>query len=146
MSLSAQDLVGGWTFVEWSIALPDGKTSRPFQPDPSGMVVYSADGMMSAVIQAGDRRPFADANIRRLSSQIKAEAFDSYFHYAGTWSIRDNSVVHVVTASLNPNFLGTEQVRFVHLADGTLTLSADELITGRYTRHHRLVWRRHEVK
>ena len=53
-------------------------------------------------------------------------------------------VVHRVTHALNPNFVGTEQVRNVDFdADGTLTLSASDLMPGSAVeRHHRLRWRR----
>jgi hypothetical protein len=52
--------------------------------------------------------------------------------------------VHNVTHALNPNFVGSQQIRNVALApDGTLTLSASDLIPGTQSlRHHRLIWRR----
>jgi len=46
--------------------------------------------------------------------------------------------------SLNPNFVGTEQVRDMHFdAAGRLTLSASDTVPGSdLARHHRLTWER----
>jgi hypothetical protein len=49
-----------------------------------------------------------------------------------------------VTHALNPNFVGTTQIRNMDFAsDGTLTLSASDTVPGTtVARHHRLIWRR----
>lgn len=144
MTLSASDLVGGWTFVTWVITGPDGRESRPFQPNPTGYIVYTADGVMSAAIQADQRPRFNSADIRKQPADEKARAFDTYFHYAGTWYVRGQTVVHTVTSALNPNMIGTEQVRHVAFDGDLLTLSAEEpLEGGRGVRRHALTWRRH---
>ena len=144
MTLKPQDLVGAWTFADWTIASDDGRISRPFQPNPSGVIVYSADGIMSATIQAGNRHRFSSDNIRKQPVAEKAAAFDGCFHYAGTWSIYGQSVIHAVSMAVNPNMVGTEQVRRVALDGDVLVLSAEELLEdGRGTRHHALTWRRH---
>jgi hypothetical protein len=46
--------------------------------------------------------------------------------------------------SLNPNFVGTQQVRNMQFdAEGQLTLSADDSVPeSGVVRHHRLLWRR----
>lgn len=143
MSLSATDLIGCWTLIEWVITGPGGRETRPFQPTPSGYIIYSADGVMSATIHAGGRAPFPSADIRKQPASAKAQAFDTYFHYAGPWTITGDCVVHEVTSSLNPNMVGTRQVRQVALAGDELTLSADEPLEGnRGVRHHALRWRR----
>ena len=53
-------------------------------------------------------------------------------------------VVHSVTHALNPNFVGTEQVRNMSFStSGELTLSASDTVPGTaVARHHRLIWRR----
>ncbi|MBL8642461.1 MAG: lipocalin-like domain-containing protein [Rhodospirillaceae bacterium] len=150
MALTKAHLVGAWTFVDWSITTNPGTTSarasRPFQPAPSGYIVYAADGIMSAVIQAGGRAKFPSADIRKRPDAEKANAFDGYFHYAGTWHVDGQNVVHTVTTALNPNMIGTQQVRHVHLNGDTLTLSAEEALEGgKGTRRHELIWQRHKT-
>ena len=70
-----------------------------------------------------------------------AAAFDGYFSYAGRWRILDRRVQHEVTIALNPGLVGTLQLRDARLAEGQLTLSAEESLRGR-ARLHRLSWRR----
>ncbi|MDX2142077.1 MAG: lipocalin-like domain-containing protein [Rhodospirillaceae bacterium] len=144
MTLTSSDLIGAWTFVDWVITSPHGRVSRPFQPNPTGALIYSADGLMSAVIQAGHRPRFASDDVRKRPDAEKAGAFDGYFHYGGTWTVHGVQVVHRVAWALNPNMIGSEQVRDVKLEDGVLILSADEsLDAGTGVRHHALTWRRH---
>ena len=53
-------------------------------------------------------------------------------------------MVHTVSASLNPNFIGTQQVRRMTFGpDRTLTLSATDLLPGTSVeRLHELTWQR----
>ena len=104
---------------------------------------------MSACIARAQRAGLSGQSTRSVPASEQLAAFESYFHYAGRFHLRQHhgqaQVVHQVTHSLNPNFVGTEQVRDVTFAeDGTLTLSAtDELPGGSgVLRHHRLIWRR----
>jgi len=135
-------LDGTWHLVRWEIAR-DGRVTQPFGPGATGMICYTGDGHMSAAIAAAGRAPFAGGNPRTAPDGEKAAAHDSYFHYGGTYEVQPGPrVVHRVTQSLNPGFVGTEQVRDIHLDGDTLTLSADEPLPDGTTRHHRLVWRR----
>lgn len=144
MAFAVSDLMGGWTLIDWVITAPDGRETRPFAPAPNGSIMYTPDGLMSATIQASGRAAFPSEDIRKQPAELKAKAFDSYFHYAGTWSVRGDSIVHHVTSAMNPNMIGTEQVRLVTLQGNVLTLSADETLEGgRGVRHHALRWQRH---
>ena len=50
-------LVGAWQLVSWTIEYPaSGRVTQPFGPEPEGLLVYSADGHMSAAIQRPGRR------------------------------------------------------------------------------------------
>lgn len=98
---------------------------------------------MTASIAKAFRPPFGIANARNASSVQKAEAFDSYFHYAGPWQIDGEDVVHSVTLSLNPDMTATEQRRHAQFhANGELTLSAKEQVKDGTERLHILQWRR----
>lgn len=143
MSLKTSDLFGAWAFVSWSVNYDDGRITRPLQPNPGGLLIYDPSGLMSVVMHTGDRKAFATANLQKVDAADKASAFDSYFHYSGTWFLRGQDVVHEVTAALNTNMIGTQQVRHVDLEGDSLTLSAVEpLEGGRGNRSHRLTWRR----
>lgn len=143
-------LLGTWHLVRWDIQYGDGRpASLPFGADATGLILYTTDGTMNACIARGQRAPLSSDSVRSAPEAERLAAFESYFQYAGPYSIRGEpgrqQVVHRVTHALNPNFVGTEQVRDMAFADNgnRLTLSASDTVPGtRVARHHRLVWRR----
>ena len=143
MPHNVQDFVGAWCLVDWRIEYADGGVTRPFDEGAHGYIVYAAEGIMTASIAKAARPAFGIANARNASPDLKGEAFDSYFHYAGPWRIDGDDVVHSVTMSLNPDMTGTEQRRLA-VFDGSvsLTLSARETMKNGGERHHILQWQR----
>ncbi len=145
MSVMEKDILGAWHLQQWRIELPDGRVHYPFGETPKGQILYTADGQMSATIMADARTGFGAASARQISDAQKAAAFDGYFHYAGHWSLEGDVVVHDVTLSLNPDFIGTQQRRQAHFQDPYhLTLSAKEEVKGKGWRHHFIDWFREE--
>lgn len=134
-------LVGTWHLVDWTITA-GGRATQPFGPGATGMICYTSDGHMQAVIAGAGRAPLSAPVPRQAPEGERAGAFDTYFHYAGTYEIQGARVIHHVTHALNPAFIDTDQVREIHLDGETLTLSASEPLPGGAPRHHRIVWRR----
>ena len=141
--LSKDDLLGTWQLESWTIGYSDREEfTNPFGEDPQGLLMYSADGWMSAAInRAGRARLPDDASPRRLPPEVQAAAYQSYFHYAGRYEVVDGDVIHYVTLSLNPNFPGTTQLRHAELDGHTLVLSGKDEAAG-VSRFHSLVWHR----
>ena len=142
-------LLGTWHLVRWQITYGDGRApTLPYGADATGMICYTGDGNMSACIARTGRAPLSSASVRSAPVAERLAAFESFFQYAGPYTIQGETgrqqVVHTVTHSLNPNFVGTRQVRNMAFgADGNLTLSASDTLPGtQITRHHSLVWRR----
>ncbi len=142
-------MLGTWHLVHWEITYGDGRApTLPFGAQASGLIVYSNDGFMSACIARAGRTRLSSDSMRSAPEAERLAAFESFFQYAGPYAIRGEpgrqQVVHTVIQSLNPNFVGTQQVRNIDLAsDGTLTLSASDMVPGTVVaRHHRLVWSR----
>lgn len=137
------DFVGAWTLIDWRIEYPDGGVTHPFGEGARGTILYSADGQMTASIAKADRPVFGIANARNAGPGQKADAFDSYFHYAGPWRLEGEDVIHAVAMSLNPDMTGTEQRRRA-VFDGKdgLTLSAVERGASGHSRHHILQWKK----
>ena len=160
MSQSDNPLLGTWHLVRWEITYNDGRAATlPFGAQATGLISYTADGTMQACIARGDRPRLSSASVRSAPEGECLAAFESYFQYAGPYEIREiretreiggstgqQQVVHHVTHSLNPNFVGTQQVRdMTFAADGGLTLSASDTVPGTdVARHHRLIWARGE--
>lgn len=147
---TAARLPGVWQLLRWEIAYSDGRpSSYPYGPDATGLIQYTPDGGMSAVIARAGRPRLSGESVRAVPEPERLAAFESYFSYAGSYELRLREgrpqVVHHVSHSLNPNFVGTDQVRDVDFgADGQLTLSASDALPGAsgVLRHHRLVWQR----
>lgn len=145
-------LLGTWHLVRWEIVYGDGRPpTLPFGEAPQGLIVYAHDGTMNACIARAARQPLSSESVRSAPVAERLAAFESFFQYAGPYEYRADpalptgaQVVHHVTMALNPNFVGTDQVRNVEFAaDGTLTLSASDTVPGSgVARHHRLQWRR----
>lgn len=142
-------LLGTWQLVRWDITYADGREpTLPFGDKATGMIAYTTDGFMSACIASGGRAKLSSASVRSAPVDERLAAFESYFQYAGPYEINGRvghqQVTHHVTHSLNPNFVGTQQIRNMAFApDGSLTLSASDSVPGTaVARHHRLVWKR----
>jgi len=144
-------LVGAWTLLGWQIfseaATP---ATEPFGPTPQGLLQYTADGWMSAAVCRAQRAALpAGISPRKMEAGLLADAWRSYFHYAGRWEIVGDSVIHHVRLSLNPAMVGSDQVRHMTfggtLAEPTLTLTGIEHINEHINglqRRHVLRWQR----
>ena len=141
--ITKQDLVGSWALESWAISYPDrDEISFPFGENPQGLLLYNEDGWMSAAINRENRAQFPDGvSPREVPAEQLAEAYSSYFHYAGLYRISGGDVIHSVAQSLNPDFPGSEQLRHAELNGHTLVLSGKDQ-AGATTRLHSLVWRR----
>jgi hypothetical protein len=145
ISITAADLIGAWQLRSWFIYYEDGREpGAPFGTQPSGLLIYSPDGWMSATVHRSVRESLpADSSPRNLDSALLARAYWSYFHYGGLWRIEGSRVIHSVKHSLNPGMVGTEQVRQMAFEGTTLTLIGIEAIQDE-SRRHELVWQRAE--
>jgi hypothetical protein len=147
---TAQRLQGVWQLLRWEIAYSDGRPSSfPYGEDAIGLIQYTHDGGMAGTISRRARPRLSGESVRSVPEAERLGAFESYFSYAGSYETRVHQgqaqVVHQVDLALNPNFVGSQQVRNVDFdADGGLTLSASDALPGApgVMRHHRLIWRR----
>jgi len=144
--ISKDELSGTWQLESWTIGYSDrDEFTSPYGDDPTGLLMYTVDGWMSASICRRERALLPeDVSFRKLPDPVKGEAYSSYFHYAGRYRVVDGDVIHYVTQSLNPNFPGTEQLRHAELDGQTLVLSGKDQ-QGDVTRFHSLVWHRMEA-
>ncbi len=141
--ISEADLVGSWQLQSWTIGYSNrDELTYPFGEDPQGLLIYTADGWMSAAISRRNRPRLPDQQSpRKISAELQAQAYSSYFHYAGRYAVNGGDVIHYVTQSLNPDFPGTEQLRHAELDGHTLALTGKDQ-QGEHTRFHALVWHR----
>jgi len=107
MSLRPEDLIGAWHLVDNYVENPDGTRTPTRGPHPTGLIMYTADGYMSAITRWRDR------DLGDATAADKERMFDTYSNYAGRWSLEGNTVTHHIEHALNPNFVGNSRDRTI---------------------------------
>ncbi|MGW4333541.1 lipocalin-like domain-containing protein [Rhodococcus koreensis] len=140
----ADRIVGSWELVDYSTTSDTGKVGYPLGPEASGLIIYSADGFMSAQIMRPDRTLYRSPNVHSGEMSERSDAAGGYLAYSGPYHVDEgNSVVwHEMAVSLYPNWIGDIQKRFVRFAGDHMTLSSDPLVFRTTTLSPALVWRR----
>ncbi len=129
-------LIGAWQLKDWRIEYPDGRTTRPFGSDAGGVLLYCADGWMSAAMWRRERTTLA-ADGSGADQRILCE----YLGYGGRWHVQGSRILHEVTHSVNPVLIGTTQARTARFAHENLILEAAEQ-DGERRRLHTIEWAR----
>ncbi|GAA5061412.1 lipocalin-like domain-containing protein [Nocardia callitridis] len=142
--MGAIELVGRWQLTAWTATDETGNTTLPFGAHAQGSVVYTPGGWMSGHLAVADRGEFSISVALRGTEPERAEAYSSYVAYCGDYRLEGDVVVHVLRMSLFPNWVGTEQRRFVELDDDTLVLRTPPTPVGGQTLVNRLRWLRAE--
>jgi Lipocalin-like domain len=125
MSELRAGLLGGWrleSFVSRDIATDVER--RPYGDNPSGLILYTADGYMSA--------------------QLTPDDASEYIAYGGRFHVDEEAatVRHEVLVSSVADLLTRPQLRRARIDGDRLTLSATVTGEGGRTTRGTLVWRR----
>jgi hypothetical protein len=137
--------IGTWKLVSWESRDGQGNISYPFGKEIVGYIMYSADGFMSVVIAKKNRTQFISKDFLAGLPAEKANAYETYLSYCGTYSIRDNLITHSCEISLYPNWSGVLQKRFFKFYDNRLELSTRLLLIDGKEEMQCLVWERAKV-
>jgi hypothetical protein len=135
-------LVGAWRLLSWENQAADGQVTYPMGTDAIGYVIYAFDGRFSITISQRGRTGFAAGDLLSGTAEEKARAMEGFVAYAGRYSFLGDRVIHHVELSLFPNWVGSDQERWVELAENRLTLSASPLLLAGRQQVPRLVWKR----
>ena len=139
-------LHGSWRLERFVITYDDGRPElHPFGEDATGLLTYTPDGWMSAILSRAGRPSLGVGGLEttgRADAASKAAAFDSYLSYAGRWAVEGDAVVHRVTLALAPDAVGLDNVREAALDGDRLTLTYQRTPRSGVTRHYNLIWRR----
>ena len=95
-----------------------------------GLLIYTSDGFMSAVMSKLARPRFASDNSRAGTPDETKAAFDGYLSYCGRYTFLGDRVVHHVEMSMFPNWSGGDQQRFASLQDDRLILAAQPVMSA----------------
>ena len=96
---------------------------------------------MIAMISYGGRKPLSGDRISSPAAE-RADAFATFFAYAGRYSVNSDKVVHHVEISSVQNWVNTDMVRLVKFDGDRITLRTPPLSVGGTTQATDLVWER----
>lgn len=115
----AGQLAGSWKLSSWTIQIIGGEATEPFGPNPKGRAVFAADGYVTFVIVAANRKP-------ATSNEESAALLKSLLAYTGKFTIDGDKLTTDVDLSWNELLTGTSQVRFFKLEGDKLSIRTAE--------------------
>lgn len=132
--------VGSWGLLSFEDVLPSGEVLKPFGDSPLGLILYHADGHMSAQVSVGNPARFASEDTLRTNAAEAANAWRTYFGYWGSFKVyaEKGVVVHRVEGCSFPNWIGTEQVRHFRFDGANRLILETQSSSG----HARVIWQR----
>lgn len=132
-------LIGNWRLVSYVTADVEGRRGTPYA-DAVGRLMYDANGNMAGQVMRPGR---ARVELGDGTAQQVRAAYLGYIAYFGTYEITPDgqSVVHHVDGSLNPAWVGGDQIRGLRFDGDRLILSADVRKKGHMVTHT-LTWER----
>jgi hypothetical protein len=107
-----------------------------------GLLVYTAEGYMIAVLSEVGRLPFRSRDFRGGTSEEALAAINSYISYSGRYEVDGDTVTHHVEMSLFPNWIGRDQVRNLKFVEGNLVLTTPAFHLSGDEWTFELVWER----
>ena len=147
--MEADKFIGAWRLLSAEFRTETGELAEsPYGAEPQGILMYDAQGTMAVQISQSGRKPFAVADRRGGTDAEVRAAFETYQAYAGRFRVdeRTHEVIHSVTQSLLPNWIGGEQKRKYEFRDGRLILRAPPLLLGGKRLTAVLVWERIKLR
>lgn len=137
-------LVGTWKFISVTSTTETGQPiTEPYGHNPTGILMYTADGRMMVMITNGGRKPFSISDRVSAPANERAEAFATLVAYGGRYTVTGDKVIHHLEISAVPNFLNTDNVRTIVKLDGKhLTLRTPPFLKGGRRVVEDLVWER----
>jgi hypothetical protein len=117
------DVVGTWKLVSaFKKDVETGEVSDAYGgPHPIGFLSYGRDHRMMAMAAYENR--IKPARVDQTTPEQRDQLFQTYFAYAGTYSISGSSVQHHIEASWNETWTGTTVTRDIKFEDGRLILT-----------------------
>jgi Lipocalin-like domain len=145
-----EQLIGAWRLAAIEYSGPHGETVDPYyQAGSSGIIIYDSSGWMSVQITAQNRPKWEVPAVRvphpaaEEDAALKAEAFDTYYSYYGTWDYdaATSVVTHHVKSSIIPAETGLDYAQTATLEGGHLIFTVRSGSPGTETVRKK-VWER----
>jgi hypothetical protein len=124
--MSAEKIVGVWDFTSMVVLTSSGEVVYPYGEDLYGRLIYTEGGHMCVLLMRARRPKFALDDPFAGTPTEKADAFDSFDAYCGTYEVDEHAgiITHRIEGSKFPNWLGSNQIRYFEFADQQLIIKA----------------------
>ena len=133
-------LVGAWKLVSASSTTSTGERNEtPYGPGPMGLLTYSGDGRVTAVISFGGRKslPFGGGTLEE-----QADAFKTFLAYAGRYTLSGEKVIHHIEISSIQNYVDKDLVRTVKFQGDQIILVTPPTSVNGKMQSVELIWQR----
>ena len=142
-ALNRDALIGSWKLVSVTMFGDNGeRINNPFGVNPTGILIYTPEGRMAALLSNDGRKPFSVADWLTAPLEEKAGAITSFMAYSGRYTVTGDKVIHKVEVASVQNWVNTELIRSVKLEGDKLTLTAPPTLVNGKNRTFTLVWER----
>lgn len=120
----AQALVGSWRLVSAEGHGSDGGVTYEWGPQPLGQAMFNERDRMSIHLVNPARPIFASGDFLQPTPEELRTAWSGYFGYFGRYSVDEaaETVTFHVEGAAYPNYIGTDQQRFLTIEGNRLTL------------------------
>ena len=109
-------VVGTWKLVSVASTTDKDETNKAaLGQHPSGLLTYTADGRMMAIISDDGRKPLSIPDRVAAPAEERAQAYSTFMAYAGRYTFTCDKVVHHVEVASLQNWVNKDQTRFVAL-------------------------------
>jgi hypothetical protein len=136
---TSDELVGTWRLLSASTTTPTGERSEtPYGPNPLGLLTYTADGRVIAMISHAGRKSLSTL----AKPDEQAEAFKTFLAYAGRYRLSGDEVIHSVEISSIQNYVGQDLIRSVKFQGDQITLVTPPTPVKGKIQIFELIWQR----
>ena len=136
-------VVGTWKLVSVTSKTEKGDLNPAvLGKNPSGLLTYTADGRMMAIISDDGRKPLSVADRVAAPAEERAEAYSTFMAYAGRYTFTCDKIVHHVEVASLQNWVNTDQIRFVSLQRNRLIVRNTPQMRGGLPMTLESVWER----
>ena len=136
--------VGVWTLESFTERSDASEEFYPLGEKPVGLLIYTADGFVSAQLMKPDRQELKTDPWVFEESKEGGDLTRGYIAYCGSYEVYEErgQVIHRPTVALLPNLINQEQHRSFKFESDTLTLvTTRKRVTGNVVESS-LTWRR----
>jgi hypothetical protein len=136
-------VVGTWRLVSVTSTTDRGVVDKAaLGQNPSGLLTYTADGRMMAIISDDGRKPLSVADRVSAPADERAQAYSTFMAYAGRYTYTCDKVVHHIEVASLQNWVNTDQTRFVTLQGNRLIVRNTPQLRGAVMVTLESVWER----